>query len=116
MANDRALLVCMRECTTRIEHYVAGGRGAFMDSSLVQDAVLWNLQLLSAASAKVSYALKSEHHQIDWWHLGGLFRGLTHDPWHVQPEAVWQCIETELPAIRRSLAGILRPTTGQHVT
>ncbi len=100
---------------TRIEHYVAGGRGTFMNSSLVQDAVLWNLQLLCAATIKVSDSLKSEQRQIDWWHISGLFRGLTRDPWHVDAEAVWQCVETDLPPVRRTLAGILRPTTGQHV-
>jgi uncharacterized protein with HEPN domain len=115
MANDRACLVSMRECLTRIEHYVAGGRGAFMNSPLIQDAVLWNLQLLCATTLKVSDALKCEHRQIDWWHLSGLFRSLAHDPWHVELETVWLCIEGELPAIRQGLAGLLRPTTGQHV-
>ena len=99
---------------TRIQHYAAGGRGDFMNSTLMQDAVLWNLQLLSSAALRVSAACKSERRELNWGHVCGLFREVAQDPWHLEPEAIWQCVERELPAIRRNLAAIMRPTTGQY--
>lgn len=85
-----------------------------MNSTLVQDAVLWNLQLLSSAALRVSAACKSRHRELDWGHVCGLFRDVARDPWHLEPETIWQCVERELPAIRHSLAAIMRPTTGQY--
>ena len=99
---------------TRIEHYVTGGRGAFMSSTLVQDAVLWNLQLFCAAALRVSDGFKAEHSQLNWEHVCGLFREVARDPWHLEMETFWLCIERELPAVRHVLAAILRPTSGQY--
>lgn len=99
---------------TRIEHYVASGRSTFMNSTLIQDAVLWNLQLLSSAALRVSDACKNEHRELNWGHVCGLFRDVARDPWHLEPDNIWQCVERELPTIRRNLAAIMRPTTGGY--
>lgn len=48
MKDDRLLLEHAVECLRRIDEYVVGGKDAFLASSLVQDAVLRNLQVLSS--------------------------------------------------------------------
>jgi uncharacterized protein with HEPN domain len=98
----------------RIEHYAAGGRGAFMSSTVIQDAVLWNLELFCAAARKVSDDFKENHRQINWGYVCGRFREVADDPWHPQPGTIWQCVEGELPAIRKSLADFLHPTAGRY--
>jgi uncharacterized protein with HEPN domain len=114
MENDAVCLVRMRERMVRIERYVAGGRGAFMSSTITQDAVLWNLELFCAAATRVSDDFKEKHRQVNWGYVCGRFRDVTRDPWHPEPENIWACIERELPAIRENLAAIMRPTTGGY--
>lgn len=47
MKDDRLYLLHIKECIQRIEGYVRGGREEFCGSTLVQDAVLRNLHILS---------------------------------------------------------------------
>lgn len=61
MSKDRLYLTHMSECIARIQQYVAEGRSAFERSTLVQDGVLRNLQVLAESSQRVSEQLKREH-------------------------------------------------------
>ena len=57
MKDDRLYLVHILECVERIEDYVRDGRGAFMGSRLIQDAVLRNLQTLTESTQHLSDTL-----------------------------------------------------------
>ena len=108
MEKDRFCLVHMNECIRNIQHYVADGRVGFMGSVMVQDAVMWNLQLFSAMAMRVSDMQKSLHPEVDWDHACGIFKDLAANPWKVEPGDVWDCIEGELPALEFSLQTLLR--------
>ena len=69
MKDDRLYLVHISECIARNEQYVAGSREKFMASSLIQDAVLRNLQVLAESTQRLSDSLKAS---IPKW-IGGSF-------------------------------------------
>ena len=46
MKDDKLYLIHIAEGIARIEKYTQGGPAAFIDSTLIQDAVLWNLQTI----------------------------------------------------------------------
>ena len=54
MKDDKLYLIHMGECIARIEQYVAGDREAFMRSTLIQDAVLRNLQTIGQSVGRLS--------------------------------------------------------------
>ena len=54
MKDDRLYLIHIGECISQIEQYTAGGRDEFLDSKLIQDAVLRNLQTLSESTQRIS--------------------------------------------------------------
>ncbi len=108
MEKDRFCLVHMNECIRNIQHYVVDGRGGFMSSVMVQDAVMWNLQLFSATAMRVSDMEKALHPEVDWFHACSIFRELAGNPWKVEPSDVWACIEGELPGLESGLQTILR--------
>ncbi|MHC4479666.1 MAG: HepT-like ribonuclease domain-containing protein [Planctomycetota bacterium] len=112
MEADRFCLIHMAECIRRVEHYVEGGRGAFMSSTLVQDAVLWNVQLISAAALRVSQSEKMLHPEVAWAQIGKTFREIARDPWQLDEERLWRCTDEELPVLRRGVQALLRPVTG----
>lgn len=56
--SDREHIAHMPGCIARIRDYTQGERTVFDGSSLVQDAVLWNLQTLTEYSQRLSDGAK----------------------------------------------------------
>ena len=108
MEKDRSRLVHINECIHNIQRYALKGLGQFMSTPMVQEAVLWNLQLICAAASEVSETRKRVHPQVDWDHTCNMFRELVPDPWEPDLEQVWRCVEAELPALERKIQTILR--------
>ncbi len=50
MKDDRLYLIHIGECLDRIERYTAGEEADYKNSTLVQDAVIRNLQILAESS------------------------------------------------------------------
>lgn len=50
MNRDRLYVVHIVQCISRIEEYVSEGRESFMSSTLIQDAVIRNIQILAESS------------------------------------------------------------------
>ena len=53
MKDDRLYLIHMNECIQRIGKYVSG-REQFLQTDLVQDAVIRNLQVMAESSQRIS--------------------------------------------------------------
>lgn len=108
MKDDRLYLIHIGECIARIEEYVSGGEDSFMASSLVQDAVLRNLQTLAESTRRLSDALKAQHDEIDWRRIAGFRNILVHDYLGVDVPQVWAIVERELPALKCSVEAVLQ--------
>ena len=68
MKDDKLYLIHIDECLERIESYTKDiDKKAFMDSTLIQDAVVRNLQIMSESTQRLSDNLKDDHPEIDWF-------------------------------------------------
>ena len=65
MKDDRLYLIHIDECIARIEQYTVGGRDEFLRSTLIQDAVLRNLQVLAESTQRLSDPLKAQYPRVD---------------------------------------------------
>lgn len=62
MKDDRLYLIHISECIGRIESYTAGmTKDAFLSSTLVQDGVLRNLQVMAESTQRLSDHVKENH-------------------------------------------------------
>ena len=62
MKDDRLYLIHIKECIERIESYMQGKRKQdFLDSELLQDAVVRNLQVLAESTQRLSDVAKERH-------------------------------------------------------
>jgi len=77
--DDRLYLLHIQECIVRIEAYTANGRDAFMGSTLVQDAVARNLQVLGESVRHLSDSIKASQPSIEWKEIAGFRNVLVHD-------------------------------------
>jgi uncharacterized protein with HEPN domain len=106
--DDRLYVIHIGECLARIAQYVAGGREAFMHSTLIQDAVLRNLQTIGQSVSRLSEALRAAHPEIDWRSIIGLRNVLVHDYLGINLERIWNIIERDVPELQRTVEAILR--------
>ena len=71
MKDDRLYLIHMQECMERVLKYTIDGRDKFMESTLIQDATIRNLQIMAESSQRISEELKTTYPEIDWRNLSG---------------------------------------------
>ena len=108
MKDDKLYLIHISECIERIETYVSeGGKEAFMDSTLIQDAVLRNLQTMAESTQRLSDILKAAHPEMPWYQLAGFRNVLAHDYLDIDQERVWLVVERRLPDLKRVIGAML---------
>ena len=101
MKSDILYTIHIRECIDRIQDYTAEiDQEQFMASSLIQDAVLRNLQVLAESTQRLSDEFKSRHPEIEWHKISGLRNILVHDYLGIDVETVWTIISEQLTALR----------------
>jgi uncharacterized protein with HEPN domain len=106
--DDRVYIQHILRCISRIEQYTEAGREAFFSSTLIQDAVIRNLQTLAEATQRLSDGAKSEHPDIDWKALSGFRNVLVHDYMGVDLEYVYRAISRDMPRLKVACAEILK--------
>jgi len=83
----------------------------FLESSLIQDAVIRNFELIGLASKNIDDSFKKKYEQIEWPILVGMRRKLTHDFIGVDLWAVWGVVEKVLPHLENKIDEILKIET-----
>ena len=71
----------------------------FLDSRMVQDAVMRNLQIIGEAVKRLSPELKAEHPDLPWREMAGLRDRIVHDYFGINYEIVWSVIAEEMPVL-----------------
>jgi len=105
--DDIFYLMHMDDCISRIEEFTAQGKGPFITSMLIQDAVLRNLQILAQSSQRLSEGFKEAHSDIEWREMVAFRNILVHGYLGVDIDQVWQVVERELPILKRHITTML---------
>ena len=95
----------MLDCIHRINEYVEN-KEQFYDSTLVQDAVVRNMQTMAESSQRLSEKIKDAHQEIPWKNIAGFRNILVHDYLGVDLDMIWSVIEIELPSLETVLGKI----------
>ncbi|MDD2658899.1 MAG: DUF86 domain-containing protein [Methylococcales bacterium] len=107
MRDDRIYLEHIIDCIDRISEYTENDQFVFMNSQMVQDAVIRNLQTLAESTQKLSDELKVRHPEINWKALSGFRNILVHNYLGLDLSQIWIVIENRLPPLRDSLEKLL---------
>ena len=107
MKDDAVYLRHILECIRRIEEDVSSGRGAFMASHTLQDAVLRNLQTLAESTQRLSDAATSVHPDVDWRRVAAFRNVLAHNYLGIDLDTVWQIVKRDVPDLKRAIAAML---------
>jgi uncharacterized protein with HEPN domain len=101
----------IQDAIARIEAYTAGGQGAFLSDSMVQDAVIRNLEVIGEAVKNLPSDLRQQHPKIPWRSITALRNVLIHEYFGVDLEIVWRVVERRLPALKHNVALMLKKST-----
>lgn len=71
MKDDKLYLINILECMERIELYTKSGVDDFRNSTMVQDAVIRNFEIIGEATKRLSAELRQSHTEIPWTQIAG---------------------------------------------
>ena len=108
--SDRLLLEHMDSCMQRILEYTGGDRATFYSSTMVQDAVLRNLQTIAESTQRLGTAIMDTEECIPWRAIAGFRNVLTHGYLDVDLDAVWSVVDRDLPELRSAVRRMIRAT------
>lgn len=69
--SDRMYIVHIQERIGRILEFTAGGREDFLDSPLIQDAVIRNFEVIGKAAKQLSPEIKARYSKVNWRNIAG---------------------------------------------
>lgn len=107
MKDDMIYLEHIIDCIDRIDNYTENDQFTFMNSTMVQDAAIRNLQILAESTQKISAPLKQQHPEINWRAISGFRNILVHDYLGVDLQQIWKIIENRLPSLKDNIQSII---------
>ncbi len=108
MKDDRLYLLNIKECIDRIESYTINGKAAFLENTMIQDAVIRNFEIIGEATKRLSTEFRTTYPDIPWQQMAGFRDVLIHDYLKVNLDRVWATIEYNLPQLKVTIEKILK--------
>ncbi len=107
MKDDRIYLRHILDSINRVESYTDKGKEAFFRESIIQDAVMRNLEIIGEAVKNLSLDFRARHPEIPWARIAGMRDVLIHGYFGVRLETVWNAVENRLPELKQQVETLL---------
>jgi uncharacterized protein with HEPN domain len=107
MKDERLYLEYILECIQKIEDYTEMDKARFMHSSMIQDAVVRNLQVMAESTQRISEKIKLGYPDVEWRGIAGFRNILVHDYLGLDFGKIWEVIERRLPTLKTQIEKIL---------
>lgn len=105
---DSQYLADILEASRRILLYTEGlTYDEFVEQTLIQDAVLRNLQVLGEATKRLSETVRAGHREIAWREIAGMRDRVVHDYFGTDLRIVWEVVRHDLPPLLARVRTIL---------
>jgi uncharacterized protein with HEPN domain len=111
--DDAVYLTDIQEAISRIEDYIKDGRESFMETPMIQDAVIRNFEIIGEATKNLSEDIKRDNSDIPWRQIAGLRDVLIHAYRRVQLTRVWNVIEQNLPQLKQRVQNLLNQSENE---
>jgi len=108
--NSLPYLEHILDSIVNIEQYLNATKNEdeFLHNSLVQDAVIRNLEIIGEAAKKVEMQVKKESSEIEWKAMAGMRDKLIHDYFGVDLTFVWTTVKKDLPKLKKKIKALIK--------
>ena len=89
----------IRDALLAVSEYTKDGRVSFLQSKMIQDAVLRNLEIVGEAVKGLDADTRNRAPNIPWRRIAGMRDVLIHSYFGVDLEIVWKVVEVEVPLL-----------------
>jgi uncharacterized protein with HEPN domain len=105
--DDMVYLRHILDAIQRIEEYLAGiSYDQFLQSTLLQDGVVRQLEIIGEAARNTSTSFRDAHPELAWGKMVGMRNRLTHAYFEVNLSIVWDTVQTDLPPLEQQVEQI----------
>lgn len=106
--DDAVYLRHILDAITQIELYLQGvSQERFLQTKLLQDGVVRQLEIIGEASRNISNELRQQHPEVPWSQIIGLRNRVIHAYFNVSVEIVWEIARNDLPVLKSQIQSIL---------
>jgi uncharacterized protein with HEPN domain len=100
----------------RIEEYSEGvSLQKFLNTGIIQDGVVRQLEIIGEASRNLSAELVQSHPEVPWSEIIGLRNRIAHAYYNIDQGVVWDIVQEDLPSLRRDVTRILEEVEDQQL-
>jgi len=104
---DEVYLQHILDAINRIIAYTEDGKDAFFKNTMMQDAVIRNLEVIGEATKALSKESRRQHPSIPWDDMAGMRDVLIHHYMGVDLEIVWDVSQNKLKDLRAQIESLL---------
>ena len=108
MKDDRERVLHILDAIERIERYTIRGQDTYGDDELIQNWMIWHLQVIGEAARSLSEPFRERHPEIPWAKIIGMRHILVHEYFGIDLAIVWQSVSTDVPNLKRFLEQALQ--------
>lgn len=107
MRDARGRLEDIKEAIAQIQKYATRGRRAFDQDELIRNWFLHHLLLIGEAAKALPHDLLDKSPEIPWKQVMGMRDFLVHRYFSIDPDVVWQTVESDLPKRKSAVERLL---------
>jgi uncharacterized protein with HEPN domain len=106
--DEKVYLRHIQDSVERIESYVSGiNRDEFFEKSMIQDAVIRQLEIIGEAAKRISGSARANEPHIPWNSIAGMRDKLIHDYFGVDLSTVWETVKEDLSPLKDAVGRML---------
>jgi len=105
--DDRTFVEDMLARIALVDEFTHDGREAFMQTRMMQEAVIRALEIIGEASRNISDDVRAAHPEIAWRQIAAFRNFVIHAYWDIKMERVWEVVQNELPTLKPQLEALL---------
>ena len=106
--DESVYLLHIRDAIEKIQGYTRGvSEQSFHSNTLVQDAVIRQIEIIGEASKRISEPTRASASDIPWQDIDGMRDKLIHDYFGVDIEKVWLTVQVDIPVLKEQISKLL---------
>jgi len=106
--DDISYLKDILDAIDRIETYVQGvTKDTFFDHLMMQDAVMYQIEIIGEASNHISDSFQEQHPDLPWMEMRAIRNKIVHDYRGIELDIIWDTVTNNLPVLKAEVVDLL---------